>query len=234
MWETAAARRSGVQERATSAATPSVPVSAARRYEFFPNVDGQFQPINAAQRGFDGEIADELDALYDVASPAHTIFEATMNLFLARCRKNPDDARLRAAVRGATFTCAPLKDREKTRSKARAYGGRAGRVYDVVRGELVCDDEASLAALCDAMDADDTIVIARARRPSHPFAAPSRYPSDRGSAPSRRRRGAVAASVGYRGSASVRGVRPIADRRRRPRRACRHADARRHRRRSHI
>ena len=111
------------------------------------------------QRGLDGKIVETLDELYQAATPARYLFETILTSFLRRLSYE-DDIELQNAAR-TTFVCAPLKDKEACKRKARR--SHVSKVFDVVRGTLICASEASLAALCDALDEDEFITVVRTK-----------------------------------------------------------------------
>ena len=100
------------------------------------------------QLGLDGTPVETVDELYQVAEPARYLFETTISSFLRRMACE-DDEELRKASAACHFACASLKDRGACARKASR--SHVSKVFDVVRGTLICDSEASLAALCDAM-----------------------------------------------------------------------------------
>jgi tetratricopeptide (TPR) repeat protein len=105
------------------------------------------------QCGLDGEPAASLDALYEVAKLANVQFEEIMR---AAC---PD---------GVTLKIAPLKGRDRAEDKARdEYKDMTAPCYswlfDVVRGSVLCETEADIVSLYEALEANPDIEIARVK-----------------------------------------------------------------------
>ena len=106
---------------------------------------------DARQRGLDGKPTESLDALYEVAALAKVRFEDIMT---AAC---PD---------GVTLMIAPLKGRARATVKAEdEYKDMTAPCYawlfDVVRGSVLCETEADIVSLYEALEANPDIEIVR-------------------------------------------------------------------------
>ena len=108
---------------------------------------------DARQRGLDGKPTESLDALYEVAALAKVRFEEIMT---AAC---PD---------GVTLMIAPLKGRARATVKAEdEYKDMTAPCYawlfDVVRGSVLCETEANIVSLYEALEANPDIEIVRVK-----------------------------------------------------------------------
>ena len=103
------------------------------------------------QCGLDGVPAATLDELYAVAAKAKDAYAEAMTA---------------ACPSGAVLKLAPLKGRARAAAKAKnEYAKRAAPatswLFDVVRGNVICDTEAELVGLIRALDADEGVKIVR-------------------------------------------------------------------------
>jgi len=99
-----------------------------------------------------GGIETQLDALYARASAAKEVLDGFGRRLVADAGLDPNQEMATEATDGEevlrAYSAGPLKSRARAAEKAKdEYDGDAARLLDVVRGSIVCGDEASLVAV---------------------------------------------------------------------------------------